>query len=416
MITTENWLYIEPFVYIAVNSDKALLYNTLNGKSVEFSYNTKPYFLIKRLNQDKNLMVVKLSSNYQNDLEICNFVNKIQKFYIGDILNMPFRNGKKPFQLKPIYNIQRDLKAILQKESFGTKVMQQITDISIQINAACRLNCNNCNNYHKQFLSCTQNSKSEMGLQTIKKIFEDLAGANITNINISGGNVFEYSHFEGLIEVLKEYYFSASFFTHYKNIPLKDNVLNLLSKYNHKINSLIFLPVDIEILKTKLYLLEKNKINSCHTFIIENYEDYFVAENLNKELQMDNSVFFPFYNEKNITFFKENVFLLKKDILEAMPTIAIINSRKMINSNYYGKLVIMANGDVYANVNEKKLGNINNGSLHEFANREMKDGNSWCKTRNNIMPCKTCVYKYLCPPISSYEYNIGKYNMCKINR
>lgn len=414
-MTTSNWLYIEPFVYIAINSNKALLYNTLNGESIDFLYNTKPYFLLKRLNQDKNLMVIKLNSNYRNDSDICNFIKKVQKFYMGDVIS---HNGEKPLQLKPFYNIQQDLNTIResQKVSFGIREMQQITDVSIQVNSACSLNCTNCDNYYKQFLSCTKNLKTEMSFQIIKKIFDDLKATNIKTINITGGNVFEYSDFEGLIEILREYDFSVSFFTHYKNIPTKDDVLDLLSKYNHRINLLIFPQVDMELLKTKLYLLEKNNINSCNTFVIENEEDYIFAEKLNKELYMENPVVFAFYNRKNISFFKKNVFSSKNDILEAMPTIANINARKMINSNYYGKLVIMSNGDVHANVNEKKLGNINNGSLHKFANQEMKYGNSWRKIRNRVSPCNKCVYKLLCPPISNYEYNIGKYNLCKIGK
>ena len=231
-----------------------------------------------------------------------------------------------------------------------------------------------------------------------------------------GGNVFEYNRFENLIEILRKYNFSASFYTHYKNCPENNSLLNLLSKYNHNVNLLIFPSINMELLKKKLYLLEKYNINTCNIFIIESKKDYIFVENLIKELNIDNSIILPFYNEKNISFFKEKVFSLKKDILEAMPTIADIYARQVINSNYYGKLVIMSNGDVYANVNEKKLGNINNSSLHKFVNKEMKYGRSWHNTRNYIIPCNTCVYKCLCPPISNYEYNIGKYNLCKIHK
>ena len=99
-----------------------------------------------------------------------------------------------------------------------------------------------------------------------------------------------------------------------------------------------------------------------------------------------------------------------------MPSIEKIYARQMINSNYYGRLNIMSNGDVYANVNEKKIGNIKNNSLHKFANNEMIFGKSWRKTRDKIKPCNLCVYKFLCSPISNYEYIIDKNNLCKIHK
>ena len=46
----------------------------------------------------------------------------------------------------------------------------------------------------------------------------------------------------------------------------------------------------------------------------------------------------------------------------------------------------------------------------------MDKGKSWWKLRTNIKPCNNCLYNLLCPPISNYEYVIGKYNLCNIKK
>ncbi|MDR2125364.1 MAG: TIGR04150 pseudo-rSAM protein [Prevotellaceae bacterium] len=411
-----NWLYIEPFVYICVNTQKALLYNTLNGKLIECLRGTKTYLLIKQLNDDKNLLVIKLPSNYQKNKEISGFVKNIREFYCGDVLTLP-ENATKPFQLKPIFNIQHDLKIMKESESVsvGTKIMQKLTSITIQINSICDLTCCDCCNYNRQFLFCTKKTSEELHLKLIKKILDNLGGSYIKAINVIGGNVFKYSKFDEFINILKVSNIVASFFIHYQNIIKCDKFINSLSNNEFSVNILVNFPIDIDKLKSAKHLLENNNINIKYIFIVESEKNCIFVENLINEMKIENNfTLLPFYNEKNLSFFCDNIFPERNDILDAKPEISNIYARQVINSNYYGKLMIMSSGDVFANLNEKKLGNINSGTLHEFAYKEMKSGNSWRKTRKNVKPCNQCIYKYLCPSISNYEYAIGKFNLCNI--
>lgn len=108
------------------------------------------------------------------------------------------------------------------------------------------------------------------------------------------------------------------------------------------------------VLKSAKQLLENNKVITNYTFIVESEKDCIFVENLVSELKMENNfVLLPFYKEKNLLFFNKNIFLTMTDILEAKPEISNIYARQSINSNYYGRLIIMSNGDIFANLNKK---------------------------------------------------------------
>lgn len=84
-----------------------------------------------------------------------------------------------------------------------------------------------------------------------------------------------------------------------------------------------------------------------------------------------------------------------------------------MNENFFGKLTIMPNGDVYANVNANVLGNLKSNSLNELVYKEISQKESWFLKREN-KPCSDCAYKLLCPSPSNYELAIGKMNLCNI--
>ncbi len=72
----------------------------------------------------------------------------------------------------------------------------------------------------------------------------------------------------------------------------------------------------------------------------------------------------PYYNGKNLDFFKEVVFIDKDTILSANPSQKDIFSRQVANKNFFGKLTFMSNGDIFSGVNEPCVGNITKDSIY----------------------------------------------------
>lgn len=52
--------------------------------------------------------------------------------------------------------------------------------------------------------------------------------------------------------------------------------------------------------------------------------------------------------------------------------------------------------------------------INELVFKEMKNGKAWFLTRDEVSPCKDCLFRYLCPSPSNYELVIGKPNLCHV--
>ena len=121
----------------------------------------------------------------------------------------------------------------------------------------------------------------------------------------------------------------------------------------------------------------------------------------------------PFYTGENISFFTKFVYMDESDITKVKLDKREIFAHQSLNTFDFGKICIMPNGDVFANVNHPVLGNISNKTIHELLYKEIVEGKSWLRIRNQS-PCKKCLYKWLCPSPSNYEIAIGKNNLCNV--
>ena len=82
-----------------------------------------------------------------------------------------------------------------------------------------------------------------------------------------------------------------------------------------------------------------------------------------------------------------------------------------VNSNFFGELILMPDGQFYTDLNSKPLGKLGDDwriILDKLSN------SSWFLTRDKLKPCSDCAFRYLCPPPSNYELVIGKPNLCTI--
>ena len=91
-----------------------------------------------------------------------------------------------------------------------------------------------------------------------------------------------------------------------------------------------------------------------------------------------------------------------------------IYAKKFINLNYFGRLFIATNGDIYSCLYENPI-SVFKDSLKDVIIKELiSEESSWRKIRSKH-PCCNCIYQWLCPSPSSYENAIGKCNLCHIN-
>jgi pseudo-rSAM protein len=150
---------------------------------------------------------------------------------------------------------------------------------------------------------------------------------------------------------------------------------------------------------------------TAFVFSEENYKqlldtfdtDYFLDKNIR---------YIPLYDNENLSFFESNIFIDKDELAQIKLSKDEVFMRQSLNIGDFGKLTIMPDGMVYANVYYSPLGSINH-SPYSIVYKEFTEGQSWFRFRDQE-PCSDCMYQWLCPSPSNYEMVMGRPNLCHI--
>lgn len=413
------WFFIETYVHILIKKNTLLLYNSLNGKELEYSGDQykKILNLIKRLQAPKNLNVIRLTGEDLQYPIISEFIQNIRDYFFGDLIDSCYSSGK-PIQLLPIVTIGKDVKRLKKysDSSVGENLMEYLKEIFLYIGNACDQNCRICSQAFRQFNFCTINSSkyTELDIRNIKELLEVVKSTSITNFNILGGNIFTYPKFVDLVGLVNHLSAKKVYFTHYSNLLEENGKLKFLNPNSSLLKILVPSPIDQEKLEAALEVLHKTRLESKFIFIIQSGKEFEKAEAVISSFKIENPDFQPFFNGENLDFFKENVFMSKDDVIGAKPTMKDIYTNSVVNKLNFGRLTILSNGNIYANVNASRLGVLGKDSIYDVLYKEMYHGKSWRRIRKNVQPCKHCTFQTLCPPLSNYTYAISKNNLCHI--
>jgi len=400
-IDKKYWLNMYSVVYCRMQDKRAFLYNTQSGESIETD-NSVILNLLQLLHEKQNLGAIGCDGNVllQNGVIefIVEFCNK-KMGSVTDIEQMP----EKPIQLMPILNLQRNIEM---QHDFGTEVLQNLLELNIYPNNNCIQSCQYCNAYYRQTLCCrSANNNETLDVSVLQDIFSQIRFGVVGKINILGGNILLHPDLSELSNLLAEFKDRVHFYVHYKNYT-RNAVLE-----NFHINLIVNFPVDNPVFDK--VLLEINKEKTSIHFIIENEEQYKEAEQLIDNHDIGKYEIKPFFNGKNIDFFRENVFVSKEDIFSKPLSMREIFRNQKVNTSFFGIFHIFQNGNVKANPNTAILGNIKSDKILDLVYKEMFENTAWRKIRDS-QPCEECLYQFICPSPSNYEIVIDKPNLCHL--
>ncbi|MEI6766252.1 MAG: TIGR04150 pseudo-rSAM protein [Bacteroidota bacterium] len=409
------WLYIEPYVEIIVHKNSTLLYNTLNGKHLEYQDSPEIISLVKNILTPKNNRIISITNTDYTGKIICDFVKDLQQIHAGDIINKNL-TLKKPFQFTPIINLQSDVKRFKkEREWIGNDILNNLFELTIFVNSKLADSPYQNEKAFKQIMFPYSGIEyQELSFNSILAISKSLSTSSPCTIKISGGNLCAHTEINNIILLFNsvkrkvKYIFNSSEFI--ENLE----ILNKINPTNSSITVNTFIRGTEEEFLEKIFTIRDYPIPVTFSSIIEDDSD---MEKIASSIPDDypNPHFLaPYYNGTNIAFFKSNVFTKIEEIFIEKQSQFKIQQKKKINTNLFGKLHILPNKDVYSGVNEKSIGNIGTSSLKELIYFEMARGKSWLKTRTSVIPCKYCNYQFLCPSISNYEYALGQFDLCNI--
>lgn len=377
------WFTIEPYVYVGLTNKCALLYNTLDGVTIE-SDKIEVVELLQEILQKKNCGVTLLTNERYKNKDINAFIRELREKYMGDIIDVAL-SKEKPVQLFPYFNSQYSNKLEvykIQNFSIDSRALDNLYEICMHVDYT------------------TDVAKLISFLQSIPE--------GIT-FNIIG-NVGEVANYRELLAYFDQYPSPKNIISSYTNIIVLQPTFG--NNFSYRVS--VRFPINMSQWKSSWQLLRSQVLPFEYIFEVTSVIDCQQVEFLINEFQIKNYQLKPLYTGNNIQFFKENIYLSKEDILNTSLSIKDFFLHQTINIYDFGVIHIMPNGDAYANVSHPVLGNIYMNSINEIVCKEINEGISWFRIRTQA-PCNDCVYQWLCPSPSDYEIAIDCPNLCNVN-
>jgi pseudo-rSAM protein len=415
------WLYFHPYTYINVKKNWAVVYNTLNGSVLEYNKNCDVLRILKKMSSKKNFYVVGLKKTDITQ-SVKKFIRSVRDSFTGDIVEVK-KSKRKPFQFIPILHLDESRSEMTFSSKLklleGDEISDYLNVVSLYINSYCSQNCPFCDTAYKQFICChsSKSTSKKINIKTIESLLEELDKTATYKLNVLGGNIFEHSELWNLVDLLNSSPFEIAYYTHYLNL-WKSNYSKWLEhigqSMKNSIHILINFPINRKVYYKLLGSLRNHNLKTFLHFIIQTEKDMDSIPGKGDYLGENNVSLNPLFDGKNLEFFKKNIFLTKTALKESRPSMRDIFSRTTINTLDFGKLTIMCNKKIYSNLNNRIIGKLSKIPITEVIKNEMIKGNSWCRIKKFVQPCKSCPFNAICPPISGYEYIIGRYNTCNI--
>lgn len=418
----EYWFYLHPHVHLNIKQDRAVLYNTLNGKLLVYQNNPHALHILKSLDRDANLYVTGLK---EKDLAgpAGELVREIREHFCGELMDAAWSSGK-PIQFKPIAYLEKSQDKLtfepkvrlLERDEVG----EYLNVVNLYINKECRLDCPQCPRAYKQFPICTTarvthraNKKHEIMLQDLRRLIDQLEHTDAFRLNILGGNILKHTQFPEVAEHLDRSPFEIHYYLHYLNAdPADESWLRLGKGDQNTLHIMAPAPIRRPELGRTVGTLRAQNIKPMIHFPVESEENLDFVDAVVAEFRLEQVELHPFFNGDNGGFFRDNVFIDRDAVQESRLTMRDIFARMSINTLNFKHLTVLSDGGVYANVNHSRLGRLGKDTVVDMLIKELSAGRSWLKIRRRVSPCRSCSFNALCPPISNYEYALGRYDLC----
>lgn len=411
------WFYMEPYAQLSCKSNDCLLYNTLTGKALIYWNEPDIAGLVRRLSSARNSRVIRLDASDLGKKRISTFVEGVREHFMGDVLDTAYSSAK-PVQMVHRPKIQKDAETLKREKgrSVGEGELEYLSDASFYINTECRENCPGCRGYLRQFLCCTRSihKKQEMTPSTLSHLLSQIEGSPVSRINILGGDIFLHSRLQSLVEILKAKAREVVFYLHYSHLAGPNARMETLDFDAARYQVIVTPPYSRDMFRAAWDKIVGHESRTTFIFVVRSDEDMRQAKAMVESCSMASYMLKPYYTGENGDFFQQSVFMDLEDILNARPTHKEIYANQVLNRLNFGRLTVMSNGKVYANLNNPSLGTWKKDSIRQILYKEMYHGKSWRRTRLKVKPCRHCILAALCPPLGNYEFALKRNDLCHV--
>ena len=363
----KNWLTLNSETFLWIKGEEGLLYNTLNATSFPFANIGEVEKICNELLKVDNLYSVMVSDNQLQDKKSVAWIDSIITNNMGGIQ--------------------------------GT-ILDNLHEVFFYINGT----ANGENELYKQIIYPLKINES-LDYRDIIDFCFNSKNPYLTRIYLIG-SLFTYPSYSILLNELHQLHIQLvitvtdvdylHYMQAYTDLAMQeDTIVQVMVKNINRMEEL---------------LANHNKIDVCYYFLVASEAEYeYVLDTIERNNNKMDYQIIPIVKD-NLDFFRNLVYLDKKELTEIPLTKRDIFVRQSINLNDFGRLTVLPDGRVYSNVNHPSLGTIKNLPI-DIVYKEFTKGQSWFNVRKQ-KPCSDCIYQWLCPSPSNIELAIGKPNLC----
>ena len=398
------WINLYPEVFLWLKNGDGLIYNAKEGVGFQFKSTGRIDKICRDLLTDTNLYTTELDNEDLLDVEVQNLMRSVTKIKAGCMIDGTM---KRPVSLFPAIKIQDDISFLISKHKIGEggSIIKNIHELTFYLNGSEW----GSDIYFLQTIFPLKTS-SQPEPQKILSFINNSRNFYLSNINWVG-DFFSYPQMNELFTGLQSFNNQNTWMMKSEDFLRNiDQIEKITWPPRTVFTLLVERYADLDLLSTCLSVIQFPVSISCLVFSERDLN--FVIKKSQQEVFCDKLRIIPIYKD-NDDFFKKNVYLNSDDLLESILTKKEIFIRQALNINYFGKLIVFSDGNVYANVHEPLLGTIND-SPYSIVYKEITEGKSWFRTRR-LAPCNDCIYQWLCPSPSNYETMIGRTNLCHVS-
>jgi len=395
-------LILSQDTFLWVKNNEGLAYQSKNYRAFVFSLSEKLCKICRHLLTLDHLYTVELTEEALNDNDVRRFVDQLLEIDAGRLI--PCTGEKKgAVSLMPVLKIHEGIDEFIRKHERGVggKIIQHIHELTFYINGSQYGN----DRYHQQTIFPTKNA-SVLDAGKIIRFIRNSRNPFLSKINLAG-NIFSYLGFDELLRDIESFEIPVTVCMTASDV-LDNKELLKTSEWRNKSSFCILMDKKNGI-ESVVAFFDELGIDFSADFIIFSEQDYLDIEKISATIK---SNFVPLYNGENIDFFESTIFIRQEEILASALSKREIFMRQATNIFHFGRLTVLSDGNVYADVNQPPLGTIDD-TVYSIVYKEFTKGKSWFRVRG-FTPCKDCIFQWLCPSPSNYEIVIGRSNLCHV--
>jgi len=398
------WLVLYPDTFLWLKNDDGIIYNSQNFRHFTFGCNGDIKKLCDTLVDPDSLYSVEVTDSLLDNQKVKQWIDKITGIEAGPLIEQNGKN-KKLISYYPLLTIQNNVDNIRWKDSLniGGEILKNLDELTFYLNGS----PNGSELFFKQTYYPLRSTRT-LNFELVKSFVKKCGNSWLKRITLVG-NFINYKDLDQLQTWVMDNGYSIDF------IQLAEDIETDITKYTwftYERTSITIVVNDYSIFSKQFEFLENFSNKVKWKFPVTSITQFELVNSNLQEKGLEEYEIIPLYNGDNKDFFEENVYMTIDEFEDINFSKREVFANMALNIHAFGKLTVMPDGKIYANVNNAPLGSIGD-PIYDLIYKEMTEGQSWLYVRE-MKPCCDCVYQWLCPSPGNYEKVIGKHNLCHV--